>query len=158
MNDCVGTDNLVATSSSYATDQNGLASDAIQLGNIGYATAPSDIYFSSALTITLWTKASSCVGGSGSWCRLLDFGSGTGVYNVFLSLKGSNGGLKFVMYDESNNPYVNLETSYVLSTSWAFVAVTYDGYTATFYVNGASIGSSTSSTLWVPPSFTRTLS
>ena len=154
MDDCVGTKNLVGTS--YANDRIGLTNDAFQLGNNVYATAPSDIYFSSAFTITLWTKADSC---SSAWCRLLDFGSGQALNNVYLALEGANGGLSVGMFDGVGALHGQYWTNKVLPAgTWKFVAVTYDGYTTTIYVDGVSIGSSTSSTYWVPPSVVRSFS
>lgn len=159
MNDCVGGKNLAGTS--YANDRIGLTNDTFQLGNNVYATADSTgIYFSSAFTITLWTKAAPCLS---AWCKLLDFGSGQASNNVYLALEGATGvtgtGLTVGMYDGAGSIRSQYGTNYILTAgTWKFVAVTYDGYTTTIYVDGVSIGSSTSSTYWVPPSVTRSLS
>ncbi len=158
MTDCVGTNHLTPPSSpSYQSDRNGLTNDAFGFSG-SYATFPSDTYFNSAFTVTLWTQATSCT--SGSWCRLFDFGEGQAQNNVFLALIGSNGGLSVDLYDGSGNIKAFLRTNYVLPTTWSFVAVTYDGYTITINVNnGAYTASSTPlSTYWVPASVTRSSS
>jgi hypothetical protein len=157
MTDCVGTKHLTDPSSptyQYQSDRNGLANDAFGF-NGDHAIFPDDTYFNSAFTVTLWTKATSCI--SGSWCRLFDFGGGAGVNNVYLALIGANGGLSVGLFDGSGNLKASLWTTYVLATTWSFVAVAYDGYTITINVNnGAYTESSTPlSTYWVPASVTR---
>ena len=155
MADCVGTDNLVAFSSAYTTDRNSLTNDAINLNN-KYAAAPSDTYFSSAFTITLWTKVAACSGGK--WCNLIDFAQSAGKYDIFLASSGTTANrISFYMYSNGGTAKAFIDTTVNLgTTSWNFVAVTYDGYTIQIYVNGALVASTSNTVYWVPESQART--
>ena len=163
--DCVSSMNgLSSGTTTYTTDRNALTSDALNLNN-GYATLTSSTYFSSAFTITAWVKAGSTLG---SWCRLYDFGVVSAspspvVSNIFLALSYSTTNqLSFRMTNSTNTLKVTLDTSYTLSTtSWSFVGITYDGYTATIYIYNTAntllyTSSVTSSTYWIPNNVVRT--
>ncbi len=155
MTDCVGTKNLVATSSSYTADRNSLTNDAINLNN-GFATAPSDTYFSSAFTITLWTKAATC--SSGKWCKLIDFAESAGKYDIFLASSGTTANrISFYMYSNGGTAKAFIDTTVNLGTAaWKFVAVTYDGYTIQIYVDGSLVASTSNTVYWIPESRART--
>ncbi len=154
MTDCVGTKNLVATSSAYTTDRNSLTNDAINFNN-GFATAPSDTYFSSAFTITLWTKVAAC---STQWCNLVNFAQSAGIYDIILALSGTNADqISFYMYSNGGTVKAFIDTTVNLSTTlWNFVAVTYDGYTIQIYVNGGLVASTSNIVYWIPESQSRT--
>jgi len=155
MTDCVGTKNLVATSSSYTTDRNSLTNDAINFNN-GFATAPSDTYFSSAFTITLWTKVATC--SAGQWCNLVNFAQSAGIYDIFLASAGTNANrISFYMYSNGGTVKAFIDTTVNLgTTSWKFVAVTYDGYTIQIYVDGGLVASTSNTVYWIPESQSRT--
>ena len=154
MTDCVGTKNLVATSSAYTTDRKSLTNDAINFNN-GFATAPSDTYFSSAFTITLWTKVAAC---SAQWCNLVNFAQSAGIYDLFLASSGTNANrISFYMYSNGGTAKAFIDTTVNLGTAaWKFVAVTYDGYTIQIYVDGGLVDSTSNIVYWIPESQART--
>ena len=157
--DCVGGASATAVSNSFGTDRAALGShtnDAVYL-NSGYAQFPSGVYFNSAYSITSWVKAGTSLG---SWCRVIDFSQGGTTNEIYLALQsGSSGKLGFGMYNSpegSRNLFSSVAAAALSTSSWSFVAITYDGFTISMYVNGASIDSTTYSSYWIPNSVTRT--
>ena len=160
--DCVGTNHLGAPSSlfTYSTDRNSLTNDAINFNN-GYVSFPPDTtygYLNSAFTITLWVKAAACT--TGKWCNLVDFGAGTGgVSNIFLASAGTNTGfISFYMYSSSGTlkAFLDLSANALSTTNWQFLAVSYDGYTITVYIDGLPVATKSNSVYWIPESVSRT--
>ena len=158
MTDCVTSTAMTSLgATTYTTDRNGLAKDAIYLNN-KFATFPSGIYFSSAFTITAYVKAAASLSSGG---MLLDFSSGSNVNRIYLTLSycnpTCNSKIAFVMYDGTGVVSRQLVSNVALSTSsWSFLAITYDGYSIGLYVNGVLIDSSTNAAYWMPSSVTRT--
>jgi hypothetical protein len=158
--DCVGTKHLGAPSSlfAYSNDRNLLTNDAINFNN-GYVSFPPDAtgYLNSAFTITLWVKAAACT--TGKWCNLVDFGASAGVSNIFLASAGTNTGfISFYMYSSSGSlkAFLDLSANALSTTNWQFLAVSYDGYTITVYIDGLSVATKSNSVYWIPESVSRT--
>ena len=155
MQDCVGSDHMTAGSLyTFTSDRNGLTNDAISL-NGGYTNFPADVYFNSAFTISAWVNPNNL----GIWSRIIDFGAGASIYNVLLTFNaGSSNDIALHLYS-NGNPIVLFQPSYQLPwNTWSFVAVTYNGYTATIYINGGQIASQTNAGYWVPENVVRSQS
>ena len=155
MQDCVGSDHMTAGSLySFTSDRNGLANDAISL-NGGYTNFPADVYFNSAFTISAWVNPNNL----GIWSRIVDFGMGASIYNVlFIFSADSSNEIALHLYS-NGNPIMLFQPNYQLPwNTWSFVAVTYNGFTATMYVNGGQMASQTNAGYWVPENVVRSQS
>ena len=137
MQDCVGSDHMTAGSLySFTSDRNGLANDAISL-NGGYTNFPADVYFNSAFTISAWVNPNNV---------------------LFIFSADSSNEIALHLYS-NGNPIMLFQPNYQLPwNTWSFVAVTYNGFTATMYVNGGQMASQTNAGYWVPENVVRSQS
>jgi hypothetical protein len=96
-------------------------------------------------TISVWVYLNSI----GTWSRVFDFGSGTGV-NMFLTPRHSSdsGTVRFAITTDGawNEQRIN-GTSALPTGVWTHVAVTFSGNTGILYVNGQEVGRNSSMTL-----------
>jgi len=116
----------------------------------GYFSAPPDVYFSGDFTITAWTLVYSIQ----AWSRILDFGSGYPMNNVFIALSDYiSGNPVGAIYNYTS--YINYlcNTSIVLHLHWTHVAMVANGTTAYLYINGSFVAQSIQ---YVAPNVVRT--
>lgn len=98
----------------------------------GYLTVESNVYFYTQLSITVWVKAIVM----NSWARIIDFGRGEGVDNVFLGYTdGTSGKPVFGIVNSTSSAYTVSDTNLNIG-QWAFVAATYDGTNGRIFING----------------------
>jgi hypothetical protein len=111
-----------------------------------YVLVKSGVYFNGDFTIQSWVYPTLVQ----NWSRVLDFGNGAGSNNILLgSSYGTSGKPGF--YVEGSQFEAN--TTLPLN-QWSQLSATVSGTTATIYLNGNSIGSST---VTRPVNVTRTL-
>ena len=135
-----------------STDSSGNGNDAELVGSPGYSTGQSG----SALSLngsgqsavlpagilngaTNFTFASWVYwNGGNAWQYIFEFGNDTNSY-MDLTPNSAAGTLRFAVTTNSwpNNAEQFVETSVLPTKQWVHVAVTYDGTTASLYVNGA---------------------
>ena len=80
--------------------------------------------------------------GGAAWQRIFDFGNDTSHY-LFLTPRSGVGTLRFAINNGSGEQIIERAAA-LASRSWQHVAITLNGNTATLYVNGARMASSTS--------------
>ncbi|CAB3810087.1 hypothetical protein LMG28614_07198 [Paraburkholderia ultramafica] len=120
----------------------GKVSNSVALdGSTGYVSLPNDIVVNvSDFTIAAWVYWNG--NGGASSARVFDFGSGTGRY-MYLSPKGTSGYVQFGITLNGVHGELAVYGNAALPTGqWAHVAVTLSATTATLYVNGNAVGSS----------------
>ncbi len=105
-------------------------------GQNSYVQLPANIAQGTGFTFAGWINWN----GGANWQRILDFGNDTTHY-LFLTPSSGSGTLRFAINNGSGEQIV--ETSALTSGSWQHVAVTLSGNTATLYVNGVQVASST---------------
>jgi len=99
----------------------------------GYLQAPPNVYFSGNFTITAWVYANSYA----SHQRILDFGNGQAIDNVFLSFRGPTSSLE--SSQSGTNGALQSITPPAIKhlKKWYFVsAVVTQGSTARIFING----------------------
>lgn len=95
------------------------------------------------LTVAAWVYWN----GGASWQRVFDFGNGTGQY-LFLTPAAAGAGLRFAI--KNGGAEQQLNAAALPTGRWVHVAVTLDGPSARFYVDGVAVASS--STFSIRPS------
>jgi len=123
-------------------------------GASGYVDAPDGFAdFRGGMTVSAWVKTDDY---TGNWTRIIDFGNGPGVQNIFFARETTSDDWRF---DIRNGiaPGSSALTAYnvVELGQWQYVSATIadDGvHTAAFYVDGESVASGT---VTLPPLVTR---
>jgi hypothetical protein len=98
----------------------------------GYATVPPGVYFdlkSGGFTIMVWVKLNAL----SYWQRILDFGQGENINNVFLAFQDWR--TIPVFYIKSKN-YAVMYANQIQLNNWYHIALSMTRDKATFYVNG----------------------
>ncbi|QDU54665.1 LamG-like jellyroll fold domain-containing protein [Aeoliella mucimassa] len=95
-------------------------------------------------TIATWFYLDSI----GTWSRIFDFGSGTGV-NMFLTPRASNnsGPLRFAIKTNSSGTEQQLDGPSLSAGQWYHVAITLTGSTGTMYLDGVPVAVNNNLTL-----------
>ena len=119
------------TPTQYASDRFGNANEALNLDN-GYTQVPADVYFATAFTISAWVYPS----GVGTWARLVDFGFAGQTKNIVITLANGTPYLPcFYMSNPSPWTYGFCSSATLSANVWHFLAFTFDGTSARFYIN-----------------------
>ncbi len=119
----------------------GYVGPAIDLDGVDdYLALNSRVADSDDITVAAWVNWD----GGDAWQRIFDFGAGTGEY-LYLTPSSADGIMRFAI---NNGSEQIVETASALPTgTWTHVAVTLSGDTATIYVNGSPVASSSSITI-----------
>ncbi|CAF0869156.1 unnamed protein product [Brachionus calyciflorus] len=100
--------------------------------NKGYIQVPSGVYFDGDFTITLWIKINSYQ----SWSRIIDFGGGSPLDNVIVSMHSMESRLYVDIFDGTNTqPLISSPQSIQLG-SWYHIAYVLSGNYASVYLDG----------------------
>jgi autotransporter-associated beta strand protein len=120
---------------SYSVGHNAQSQAIVLDGQSGYVQLPANIAQGSGFTFAGWINWN----GGANWQRIFDFGNDTSHY-LFLTPSSGSGTLRFAINNGSGEQTV--ETAALTSGSWQHVAVTLSGNTATLYINGTQVASS----------------
>ncbi len=120
----------------YSVGHNAQSHAIVLDGQSSYVQLPANIAQGSGFTFASWINWN----GGANWQRIFDFGNDTTHY-LFLTPSSGSGTLRFAINNGSGEQIV--ETSALASSSWQHVAITLSGNTATLYVNGVQVASST---------------
>jgi arabinan endo-1,5-alpha-L-arabinosidase len=103
----------------------------------GYFTAPPDVYFNGNFTITAYVYLYAVE----NWARLLDFANGAPMDNVqFVLSSGTSGYPQLDVFRGTEYPALKSATSKIKLNDWVHLAVTMNGTTAAYYLNGTLCG------------------
>ncbi|RNL82374.1 T9SS C-terminal target domain-containing protein [Sinomicrobium pectinilyticum] len=121
----------------------GIVNNGVQLdgSSNGYVSLPSGIMsgVNGDFTITTWVRLDEVA----TWARIFDFGTEND-NSMFLTPETSTPGegIRFAIKTRSGYPTVSYNYTWPLNT-WTHIAVTLSGDTATMYLNGEPVASST---------------
>ena len=119
------------TNSSFVADRSGKANSAVDL-NSGYYTAPAGVYFSGDHTVAVWIKVKAFT----IWSRVIDFGNGPGIDNIFISVSYSSNYPVSAVYNSSScNGFLCSNIALKLN-NWTHLAHTFSNSTCKMYLNG----------------------
>ena len=119
---------------SYTSDRFGIANGALSL-NGGWAQVPAGIFFNTPqFTISVWIYPQQV----GSWSRLLDFGNGFFSDNIIFTIDQYLNSKPTLQIVQGTTPPSGFSTSSIglVSNQWQFLVGTFDGSTASIYING----------------------
>jgi autotransporter-associated beta strand protein len=120
---------------SFTVGHNAQSQAIVLDGQSGYVQLPANIAHGSGFTFAGWINWN----GGANWQRIFDFGNDTSHY-LFLTPSSGSGTLRFAINNGGGEQTV--ETGALASGSWQHVAVTLSGNTATLYLNGVQVASS----------------
>jgi hypothetical protein len=126
--------NYTATSSAFTSDRttSGVLNSALSFnGSDSAISGSADITFS-AFTVTAWVKFASFY----PWTRVVSKGDG-GYSTTFILGQGDGGSIYLGLLDGQNQDIVFGGNAIPIG-EWTFIAGTWDGSTATTYLNGAA--------------------
>jgi fibronectin type 3 domain-containing protein len=119
-------------------------------GTDQYVQLPVNSGLSRDVTLAAWVYWN----GGNNWQRVFDFGSEIEKY-MMLTVKGSTGKITFQMTtSRATDGTITLTGPAMPTATWTHLAVTFNGETATLYVNGLPVASGSSSRL--SPMFSQT--
>jgi fibronectin type 3 domain-containing protein len=152
-NDGTGTRNATvggSTAPGYAAGFDG--GQAISLTGAGqYVQLPVNSALSRDVTLSAWVYWN----GGSPWQRVFDFGSEIEKSMLLTVKDNSTGKIKFSMTtSRATDGTINLVGPVMPIATWTHLAVTFNGETATLYVNGLPVASGTSSR--ISPMFSQT--
>jgi len=111
---------------------------ALNFGGDDFVTIPNDTSLQpTKFTVSLWTRAPQS---PGQFAYLLAKGSNACVSASWGLWTASNGGLEFYVYDGNNFIRSNSIVNGIWDGKWHNVSATWDGTTATLFVDGKSTG------------------
>jgi len=119
----------------FAPDRFGLPSSAVYF-NQGFLQVPSGIYFSGEFTFTAWIYLVKYQ----DWSRIIDFGNGQAIDNIFLSFYQSTSQILGSVYQGSANAYFKT-SSIIILNQWYFVSFVLSNKIGYIYLNGNLVGS-----------------
>jgi len=105
-------------------------------GEDDYAIVPEAVWFNGNYTIETWIYPRTF----SNWGRVIDFGNGAGVDNVLLGYtEGTSGKPSLVNFNAANGNGVITSTTELVLNQWSHLAVSFNGTTATMYINGVEV-------------------
>ena len=124
---------IISTSSALnSVSKNAFAMDGVN----DYATAPAGVWFNGNYTIETWIYPRTF----SNWARVIDFGNGVGVDNVLLGYtEATSGKPSLVNFNAANGNGVITSTTELVLNQWSHLAVSFNGTTATMYINGVEV-------------------
>ena len=151
MNDIIGgMDMQQGNFTTFAADRFGNANSALNLSG-GYTYVPPGVYFNSAFTISAWVYPGMVLG---SWVRLIDFGNGPDIDNVFIALSYTNSP-RFSLINNIARIFNTIPSVQLPANSWIFLVASFDGSFAKFYINSTLQSSQTLSIPVMPNNVNR---
>ncbi len=139
--DSSGHNFLANSSGSPAFPGGGYVGSSLDLdGTDDFVMLPARVVDSDDITVAAWVNWD----GGAAWQRIFDFGTGTWSY-LYLTPSGGSGKLRFGIKLGSEQ-FIEAPSALPVGT-WTHVAVTLSGDTATIYVNGSAVASSSSITI-----------
>jgi hypothetical protein len=135
-----GTISSIGETICYNGDPNPIVNNALAMdGQDDYAIAPARVWFNGNYTIETWIYPRTF----SNWGRVIDFGNGPGVDNVLLGYtEGTSGKPSLVNFGAGGVGSLTSSTQLVLN-QWSHLAVSFNGTTATMYINGALVATGT---------------
>ena len=143
MHDVIGMAHMTQGSSAvtFCQDRYGTLGSAINLSNKSFTEVPSGIYFDSpTFTISVWIYP---LNPSTNWTRVIDFGNGAGIDNLFLSFGSNNGILHPAISIRKVKRLITntLSPQALASSQWQLLTATFDGNQTHIYINGSLMNS-----------------
>jgi hypothetical protein len=128
---------MIGTNVLFTFDRFGLPNSALQFQASNFLSVPTGFYLSGPFTITVWVYLNS-YSTLNSNPRVLDFGNGAMLQNIFIAFSSNTGVVIFSMVHSISNIYYECKTTdRVPLFKWTHLAVQYDGNTKTFiYIDG----------------------
>jgi hypothetical protein len=143
-----GLDGDTLAGARYVTGQTGYGMAVSFDGNDDYVELPIGDLIASLTdtTVSAWTNFS---GGSGSWQRIWDFGTGTDAYMFLTPRTGTVGTMRFAIVSDPDTGESVVNATSSLPSGWHHVAVTIDSATmiAGLYLDGELVASGLTSSL-----------
>jgi hypothetical protein len=128
---------------SYVDDRFGNTFSAIQMnGTTGHVVVPEGVWFDSGpFSASVWVKPISF----NSWSRIFDFGKGSNNENIVWALSQTTTGRQFLSIRQGTTEVTTLLGTVSTLNSWNHLATVYDGNTASVYINGVKVATTTAS-------------
>ncbi|MBN2682392.1 MAG: T9SS type A sorting domain-containing protein [Bacteroidales bacterium] len=128
---------------SYVDDRFGNSFSAMQMnGTTGHVVVPEGVWFDSGpFSASVWVKPISFI----SWSRIFDFGKGENNENVVWALSQSTTGKQFLSIRQGSTEVTTLAGTVSSLNEWNHLATVFDGSTASVYINGVKVATTTSS-------------
>ena len=124
----------------FAADRFNIMNQAIYVSN-SYYQLPKGIYFSGVFSIMGWVKPTRLL----AHTYFMSFGNGQSSDNVYSGLADTGAGPYFGLWKGSSSILIMSSSTYLTLNTWQHLASTWDGTTATIYINGTSVKTTTAS-------------
>ncbi|SFB04250.1 Por secretion system C-terminal sorting domain-containing protein [Flavobacterium swingsii] len=120
---------------SFITDRNGVANNALQItGGAGTQAGITAPLGNASRTVSLWYRVNVLSSTSG----LFYYGTGAnGIFGSYITMFGANA---YHTFQNGQSDYIS--TALYSANNWRHLVITYDGINVSIYVNGAFIGNS----------------